>query len=83
MIGNGSGNMVGTNSNIDLQGLGTDRTIILVNGLPMAGVSVFTGNGVAAPGQPDVNGIPLAAIDRIEVIPSSAGAIYGAGAEGG
>ena len=69
-------------SSIDLRGLGADHTLILVNGLPMAGVSVFTGT-VGTPGQPDINGIPFAAIDRIEVLPSSAGAIYGASAEGG
>jgi len=72
-----------TASSINLNGLGTDHTLILVNGLPMAGVSVFTNNGATQPGQPDVNGIPLDAIDRIEVLPSSAGAIYGADAEGG
>jgi len=33
--------------------------------------------------QPDINGIPLAAVDRIEVLPSSASGIYGGGAVGG
>jgi outer membrane receptor protein involved in Fe transport len=71
-----------TASSINLNGLGANHTLILVNGLPMAGVTAFTG-GITQPGQPDINGIPLGAIDRIEVLPSSAGAIYGAGAVGG
>jgi outer membrane receptor protein involved in Fe transport len=69
-------------SSINLNGLGTDHTLILVDGQQMAGVTVFTGF-VSQPGQPDVNGIPFSAIDRIEVLPSSSGAIYGPGAEGG
>jgi iron complex outermembrane receptor protein len=71
-----------TASSFNLNGLGTDRTLILVNGAPRPGASVYS-YGAVQPGQPDVNGIPLGAIDRIEVLPSSAGAIYGGGAEGG
>ena len=78
-----SGQVISTASSINLNGLGVNHTLILVNGLPMAGVSFFGTGAVSSPGQPDVNGIPLGAIDRIEVLPSSAGAIYGAGAEGG
>jgi outer membrane receptor protein involved in Fe transport len=65
-------------SSIDLRGLGADQTLILVNGRRMPGVALggFTQ-------QSDVNGIPLAAIERIEILPSTAGGIYGGNATGG
>jgi outer membrane receptor protein involved in Fe transport len=73
-----NGAPMGNTSSINLRGLGTNETLILVDGHRIAGVSV---QGTS--GQPDVNGIPLAAIDRIEVLPSSASGIYGASAVGG
>ncbi len=33
--------------------------------------------------QPNINGIPLSSIERIEILPSTAGGIYGGGATGG
>jgi iron complex outermembrane receptor protein len=62
---------------LDLRGLGSAQTLILVDGrrLPNAGGSTLR--------QGNVNGIPLAAIERIEVLPSTAGAIYGGNAVGG
>ena len=58
--------------------VGQSQTLVLVNGRPQANV-LLTGS----PQQPDVNGIPLAAIDRIEILPASASAIYGGSALGG
>jgi len=72
------GGPLGNTSSINLRGLGTNETLILVDGHRRAGVTVQGTNE-----QPDINGIPLAAIDRIEVLPSSASAIYGASALGG
>ncbi len=74
-----SPNTSGNTSNINLRGLGTDSTLILINGRRVAGVGT-TGNSLQ---QPDLNGIPLSAIDRIEVLPSSASGIYGGSAVGG
>jgi outer membrane receptor protein involved in Fe transport len=71
-------NSQGTTSSVNLRGLGTDETLILVDGRRMAGVS-YQSNVE----QPDINGIPLAAIDRVEILPSGSSAIYGAGAMGG
>jgi outer membrane receptor protein involved in Fe transport len=34
-------------------------------------------------GQPDINGIPISAVERIEILPSTAGGLYGGGATGG
>ncbi|WP_221032587.1 TonB-dependent receptor domain-containing protein [Actomonas aquatica] len=69
----------GNVSSINLRGVGADKTLVLVNGRRMAGVLRGTGNE----SQPDLNGIPLSAIDRIEVLPSSASGIYGGSAMGG
>ncbi len=67
-------------STINLRGLGADETLVLVNGRRMASVSKSLGLEL---GQPDVNGIPLSSIERIEILPSTAGGIYGGSATGG
>ena len=68
----------GTTSSINLRGLGANETLILVDGRRSAGVSIQ-----GTTNQPDINGIPLGAIERIEVLPASASAIYGGAAVGG
>ena len=73
---------LGSTSSINLRGLGTNETLVLVDGRRMAGVQQYGGSSNNG-GQPDINGIPLAAIERIEVLPSSASAIYGGSALGG
>lgn len=73
----GGGSALLTNSTINLRGLGSNQTLILVDGRRSA-VSILNNTS-----QPDINGIPLAAIDRIEILPSSASAIYGGSAVGG
>lgn len=62
---------------VDLRGLGSDRTAVLVNGLRQPG-SPFTG-GTSA----NLNSIPINAIERIEILTDSASAIYGSDAIGG
>lgn len=61
---------------ISLRGLGSDRTLILVNGKRLPSGSV---NSTAA----DVNQVPAALIKRVEVLTGGAGAVYGAGAVAG
>ena len=64
---------------VSLRGLGTSSTLTLING-KRASVSAF------ANGQEsfiDVNAIPLSAIERVEVLPSGASALYGADAVAG
>lgn len=73
-----TGPSVGTRSQINLRGLGTEQTLILIDGR-RAVSPVFQGS----PDQPDVNGIPLSAVERIEVLPTTASGIYGGGATGG
>jgi len=66
-------------SSFNLRGLGSNQTLILVNGRRLAERS----GANTAPGQADINGIPMASIERIEVLSSSAGGIYGGNAVGG
>ncbi|WP_233151027.1 TonB-dependent receptor [Sphingomonas mollis] len=66
-------------SSINLRGLGARDTLILVDGRRQPGVNIGDGNLT----QPSITGIPLASIERIEVLASSASGIYGSGASGG
>jgi iron complex outermembrane receptor protein len=60
---------------IDLRGLGVGSTLVLLNGRRLA-----LGAGDRTP---DISMIPLAAIDRVEVLTDGASAIYGSDAVGG
>lgn len=66
-------------SAINLRGLGVQQTLILVDGRRVARTTNRTGDFL----QSDINGIPLGAIERIEILPSSAGGIHGGNAVGG
>lgn len=66
-------------SAVSLRGLGTGSTLTLINGR-RSSVSSFA-NGQAS--FIDVNSIPGAAIERIEILPSGASATYGADAVAG
>lgn len=68
----------GNQSQINLRGLGTNQTLILIDGHRTSSVNSF-----GTPQQFDINGIPLAAIERIEILPTTASAIYGGSATGG
>jgi len=59
-----------------LRGLNYQRTLVLLNGRRLA-TYVFTGSAV------DLNIIPIAALDRVEVLLDGASAIYGSDAIGG
>jgi iron complex outermembrane receptor protein len=61
---------------IDLRGLGPDRTLVLTNGHRMGFGDVF----VLAP---DINQVPSALIDRVEVMTGGASATYGSDAVAG
>ena len=65
-------------SQVNLRGLGNSQTLILINGT-RAVSGVFKGVEM----QSNVNQIPIAAIDRVEILPSSASGIYGSSAVGG
>ena len=64
------------NSSANLRGLGANSTLVLLNGRR---VSTHGAKGNAV----DLNSIPLAAVDRVEVLKDGASAIYGTDAIGG
>lgn len=65
----------GGQSNVNLRGLGANRNLVLIDGRrPMVSASNLT---------VDLNTIPQAMIDSIEVITGGAGAVYGADAVAG
>ncbi|HEY6927797.1 MAG TPA: TonB-dependent receptor [Steroidobacteraceae bacterium] len=63
-------------SGIDLRGLGVAATLVLVNGHRQT-MSGLNGDFV------DVSNIPMAAVDRIELLPDGASALYGSDAIAG
>lgn len=69
----------GNISQINLRGLGTGQTLILIDGRRATGAKIL-GSTLT---QGDINGIPLAAVERIEVLPTTASGIYGGNATGG
>lgn len=68
-----------TRSEIDLRGIGTRRTLVLIDGRRIPDLP----SGAVDFDQADLNGVPLGAIERIETLTSTAGGIYGPGAIGG
>jgi outer membrane receptor protein involved in Fe transport len=76
-----SANVSGNNYNatggsgINLRGLGTDATLTLLNGRRMS----YTGTSQAV----DISAIPVEAVERLEIVPDGASAIYGSDAVGG
>ena len=73
-----SGRFIGTAGQnfLDLRGLGTSRTLVLVNGRRMI---------TASPGDftPDVNDVPQDLIDRVDVVTGGESAVYGSDAVAG
>ncbi|WP_347705819.1 TonB-dependent receptor [Roseateles paludis] len=77
MMNAGYKDQAGFNS-ANLRGLGTSSTLVLLNGRRMA--------NFASPGDDsgvDLNSIPLAAVQRVEVLLDGASALYGSDAIGG
>ncbi|MFL6709060.1 MAG: TonB-dependent receptor [Massilia sp.] len=78
---NASGFGGGNIATVSLRGLGSARTLVLVNGRR---VSVYGGGSAGAAGSSvDVNSIPLSAIERVEVLKDGASAVYGSDAIAG
>lgn len=69
----------GAFSGVNLRGLGEASTLVLVNGRRIAS---HAGTGLTGSAT-DLNAIPLAAVERIEILKDGASAIYGADAVGG
>ena len=70
------GSTTGGQSSANLRGLGANKTLVLLNGRRIANFALDGGSV-------DLNAIPMAAIERIEVLKDGASAIYGTDAVGG
>ena len=72
-----SGSSFGQISTVNLRGLGSQYTAVLINGRRVPG-SPLTGASIV-----DLNTIPVSAIESISILKDSANAVYGADAIGG
>jgi iron complex outermembrane receptor protein len=68
-------------TSVSLHDLGDGRTLVLLNGLRVAPFGGQTPNGAYT--GVDINTLPLAMVERIEVLSDGASALYGADALGG
>lgn len=71
-----SGSSAQAVADVDLRGIGSDRTLVLIDGR-RAPYAPSTGQNA------DLNTIPLAAVERIEILSDGASALYGSDAIGG
>jgi iron complex outermembrane recepter protein len=74
------GGITGGASFANLRGLGANKTLVLLNGRRIANQAI---GGAGDSSAPDLNTIPLAAIERIEVLRDGASSLYGTDAIGG
>ena len=72
-----SGSSAQSQASVNLRGAGDDRTLVLLNGKRMPGSPTLGGTAV------NLNVIPTAAIERIEVLSDGASAVYGSDAIAG
>jgi outer membrane receptor protein involved in Fe transport len=63
-------------ASVDLRGLGPERTLVLFNGRRMQSGGIYSVT-------PDVNQVPAALVERVEVLTGGASATYGADAVAG
>ena len=72
-----SGSSAQSLATVDLRGVGSGRTLVLIDGhrAPTNPMSASSGS--------DLNAIPLAAVERIEILSDGASAVYGSDAIGG
>jgi iron complex outermembrane recepter protein len=83
----GSGLSMGSNgtATLNLRGLGAQRTLVLVNGRRLQGGDPAAANGAtpAFASAADINQIPVALIERVDVLSGGASSTYGADAVAG
>jgi iron complex outermembrane receptor protein len=73
-----SGNSAQSNAYVNLRGAGASRTLVLLNGRRTTGSPSLGGGGIV-----NLNMLPRETIDRIEIIPDGASAVYGSDAVAG
>ena len=72
-----SGSSAGSQSTLSLRGLGSSRTLVLIDGKRLPGSPKLGGDSA------NLNLIPTSAIERIEILADGASAVYGSDAIGG
>ena len=72
-----SGSTAQSQATVDLRGLGDERTLVLLNGVRVPASPSYS--GAAA----NLNSLPIALIERVEIMADGASAIYGSDAIGG
>ncbi len=73
---NFTGNSSSGTATVNLRGLGASRTLVLIDGLRLA-------PGDPAVPVPDINQVPIAMVERVEVLTGGASAVYGSDAVAG
>jgi iron complex outermembrane receptor protein len=77
-LANGVGDSNSGRTTASLRGLGETNTLVLLNGRRLSTFAFTTGGGGI-----NINQIPLAAVERVEILKDGASAIYGTDAIGG
>lgn len=68
-----------TRSEINMRGMGANQTLVLIDGRRLPNLPSIDNAFL----QPDINSVPLSAIDRVEVLTATSGGVYGTGAVAG
>lgn len=74
-LGPGTNNGTGGGSTLNLRGLGSNRNLVLINGRRIVPFNLT--------GQVDTNIVPVALLDRVDLVTGGASAVYGADAISG
>jgi iron complex outermembrane recepter protein len=79
------GNSISSNgtATVSLRGLGSERTLVLVNGTRLAPGAGLIGINPSTTASADINQIPSSLIERVDVLTGGASAVYGADAVAG
>lgn len=72
-----SGNTAQSNATINLRGLGANRTLVMVDGLRLPGSPNMGADAV------NINMLPMAAVQRIDILADGVSAVYGSDAIAG
>jgi len=72
-----SGNTAQGQATVNMRGIGSSRTLILLDGRRIPGSPVMDGQ------TQNLNNVPFAAVERIEILSDGASAVYGSDAIGG
>jgi len=73
-----SGSSAQSNATVNLRGAGQSRTLVLVNGRRVVGSASLGGGGAV-----NLNMIPFAFVERLEIVADGASAVYGSDAVAG